>query len=102
MFAVVELGGKQYVVKTGDMIEVDRLQKSENETLEVSPLLVSDESGKTDVGTPTLAGRKVAFKVASHGRGEKVDVLRFKAKKHYWRHTGFRASLTTLQVTSVA
>jgi len=102
MFAVVEIGGNQYTVKVGDQITVDRLAAEQNKTIEVNPLLVSDESGKTSVGTPSLTSNKVSLKVVEHGKGEKIDVLRFKAKKHYWRNTGFRASQTTLEVTAIA
>ena len=102
MFAVVEIGGNQYTVKVGDLIEVDRLASEENKTIEVKPLLVSDEAGKTAVGTPLLDANKVSLKVVSHFKGDKVDVLRFKAKKHYWRATGFRPAVTKLEVLSIA
>ena len=102
MFAVVEIGGNQYTVKVGDQITVDRLAAEQNKSIEVHPLLVADEAGKTAVGTPVLASNKVSLKVIDHGKGEKIDVLRFKAKKHYWRSTGFRASQTTLEVTAIA
>lgn len=102
MFAVVEIGGHQFTVKVGDLVVVDRLAAEQNKTIEVNPLLVSDEAGKTSVGTPVLTSNKVSLKVVEHGKGEKVDVLRFKAKKHYWRASGFRASQTTLEVLSIA
>lgn len=102
MFAVVEIGGNQYTVKVGDQIEVDRLADEQNKTIEVSPLLVSDEAGKTSVGTPVLTSNKVSLKVVEHAKGDKIDVLRFKAKKHYWRATGFRAAITKLEVLSIA
>jgi large subunit ribosomal protein L21 len=103
MLAVVELGGKQYTVKVGESIDVDNQNIEAGNTLEVAALLLSNEDG-TDVkvGTPTVEGSKVTFKVVENFRDEKVRVFKMKSKKRYSRTKGFRASMTQLEVTSIA
>lgn len=103
MIAVIEIGGKQYIVSPESTITVDHQHLAEGETLEVSPLLVASEDGKdVKVGAPVVEGAKVALKVVSHQKGEKVRVFKIKSKKRYVRTRGFRPSETTLSVVSIA
>ena len=101
MIAVIETGGKQYIVKIGDFITVDRLDEAlDSHTF--TPLLIADETGGTRVGAPLLEGAKVVCRVAEHTRGDKVRVFKMKSKKHYHRTAGFRAAQTKLEVTSIS
>ena len=102
MIAVVEIGGNQYTVKKGDVIEVDNIN-TDKKTLTVAPLLVSDEAGEdTKIGTPILEENSVKFKIIEHKKGDKIKVFKMKAKKRYSRTRGFRPSLTVLEVSSIA
>ena len=101
MIAVIETGGKQYIVQKGDQILVDRID-TDKKTLSFSPLLVSDDVGKeTKIGTPTLDDHKVECKVIGEERGDKIRVFKMKAKKRYARTKGFRAALTRLEISSI-
>lgn len=103
MLAVIELGGNQFTVKQGDIIDVKKLNQEVWSTFSVEALLVSDEEGNsTKIGTPFVNGSKVEFKVLEQFKGEKVRVFKMKSKKRYMRNTGFRAQLTKLEVISVA
>ncbi len=103
MIAVIELGGNQFTVKKGDVIDVKKLDKEINANFSVEAMLVSDEEGKDlKVGTPTVAGSKVELKVVEQYKGEKVRVFKMKSKKRYSKNTGFRPHLTKLEVLSVA
>lgn len=87
MLAVIELGGNQFIVRQGDVIDVKKLDKEINETITTEALLVSDEEGKeTKVGTPTVEGSKVEFKVVDQFKGDKVRVFKMKSKKRYARN----------------
>ncbi len=100
MIAVIETGGKQYIVQKGDIIVVDRLDESlDSHTF--TPLLVAGDSG-TQVGAPHIAGATVECRVVEHTRGDKVRVFKMKSKKHYHRTRGFRAAQTKLEVTSIS
>lgn len=103
MLAVIELGGNQFTVKKGDIIDVKKIDKELNSTFSVEAMLTSDEEGNdTKVWTPFVAGSKVELKVLEQFKGKKVRVFKMKSKKRYMRNTGFRAQLTKLEVVSVA
>lgn len=103
MLAVVELGGNQFIVRQGDVIDVKKLAKEVGETVSVDAMLVSDEEGKdVKVGVPFVKGSKVELKVLEQFKDEKVRVFKMKAKKRYTRNLGFRASLTKLEVLTIA
>jgi large subunit ribosomal protein L21 len=103
MLAVIELGGNQFIVRQGDVIDVKKLDKEINETITTEALLVSDEEGKeTKVGTPTVEGSKVELKVVDQFKGDKVRVFKMKSKKRYARNKGFRPHLTKVEVLSIA
>lgn len=102
MLAVIELGGNQFTVKVGDVIDVKKQEGEVNATINTEALLISDEEGKNvKVGTPVVAGSKVELKVVEQFKGEKVRVFKMKSKKRYSRNLGFRPSLTKLEVVSI-
>ncbi len=103
MIAIVEIGGKQYTVKAGDVIDVDNRNEEVGAKISVSPLLVAKEDGSdVKVGAPVVEGAEVTLKVLENFRGKKVTVFKMKSKKRYSRTRGFRASLTKLEVVKVA
>ena len=100
--AVITTGGKQYLVKEGDSLRVEKLEVKEGESLSFDPLLVMDESGKdVKVGTPSVKGAKVAAKVTGQGRADKVTVIKFHAKTRYKRKAGHRQPFTALKIESI-
>lgn len=102
MFAIIETGGKQYRVRPGDTIEVDRLTAEPGTSIELGRvLMVASDDGKPRVGTPVVPGAVVRAEVLRQCRGEKIIVFRFKAKVRYRRTTGHRQSLTRLRVTDI-
>jgi len=103
MIAVVEIGGKQYTVEKDLSIVVDRQSAEVGATMSVPALLVASADGKTvKVGTPTVEGSSVSFKVDEHFKAEKIRVFKIKSKKRYMRTQGFRAYQTRLTVTAIA
>ena len=100
-FAVVKTGGKQYLVKEGAEITVDRMANKEKEKVDLETLMTFDEEGKSvDLGTPSLT-KKVQAEVVSHSRGDKIRVARFKAKVRYRKVRGFRPDVTTLKIVKI-
>ncbi len=103
MLAVVEIGGNQFMVQKGDIIDVKKQTTDEKKKMSVEALLLSDVDGKdVKIGTPMVAGSKVELKVLEHYKGEKVRVFKMKSKKRYSRNKGFRPHMTKLEVVSVA
>jgi large subunit ribosomal protein L21 len=95
-YAIISLGGKQYVVKEGESLLVDRLDREEGKTFQPDVLFLGGD------GAGTLAPTaRVTVKVVGHERGPKVRIGKYKPKSGYKRHTGFRASLTRIEVTGL-
>ena len=100
-YAVVKTGGKQYLVKEGDLITVDRLPNKEKEKIDLVTLAVFDTEGKAfELGNPFLT-KKVKAEIVMTGKGEKIRVARFKAKVRYRKVKGFRPQLTTLKIIKI-
>lgn len=103
MLAVVELGWNQFIVRSGDIIDVKKLDKNVWEKMLVDAMLLSDEEwNEIKIWTPFVEGSKVEFKVLEQFKDEKVRVFKMKAKKRYTRNLWFRASLTKLEVLKIA
>lgn len=101
-YAVIETGGKQYRVKAGDRITVERLEVESGSDITIDRVLLLGGDGSTRIGTPVVDGATVTAKVEDHGRGEKIVVFKFKAKKRYRRRTGHRQSQTYLTITGIS
>jgi large subunit ribosomal protein L21 len=101
MYAIVETGGKQYRVKPGDTIAVERLSGEPGEVLDLGRVLLLANVGETRVGSPALDSAIVRAEVVEHARGEKIVVFRYKSKVRYRRKTGHRQSLTRLRITDI-
>ncbi len=100
MYAVIRAGGKQHKVTTGDVIEVERV-KGGGETLEFTPLLVVDDKGKARTTKSDLTKARVTAKIIGESKGEKVDVLKYRNKTGYRRHSGHRQRYTTVQISAI-
>lgn len=101
MFAIIETGGKQYRVKPGDTIEVERLPGDPGSSMDFDRVLMVGGEGATRVGSPSVAGALVRAEVVGQKRGEKIIVFRFKSKVRYRRKTGHRQELTRLKITDI-
>ncbi len=101
-YAVIATGGKQYRVKVGDRIAVERLEAEAGADVTIDQVLLVGGNGETRIGAPVVDGASVTARVDEHGRGEKIIVFKFKAKKRYRRRTGHRQSLTRLTITDIS
>lgn len=103
MIAVLELGWNQFTVKVWDVIDVDNQDQEVWSVMKVNPLLVSDENGKsTKIGAPILTDMNVELKVLENFKDDKVKVFKMKSKKRYARTKWFRASMSKLEVLTIA
>src|ERR671939_224663 len=102
MYAIVETGGKQYRVKPGDTIAVERVAGEPGEVLDLGRvLLVAGDGSTARVGSPGVPGAVVRAEVVEHARGEKMVVSPYKSKVPYRRKTGHRQALTRLRITDI-
>ncbi|MEG0340502.1 MAG: 50S ribosomal protein L21, partial [Oscillospiraceae bacterium] len=81
MYAVIVTGGKQYRVEKGDTIYIEKLEAEADSVFNFDNILAVGEDGDVKFGTPTVAGAKVEGKIIKHGKGKKLNILTYRAKK---------------------
>jgi len=101
MYAIVKHGGHQLKVTQGAKITVNRLMGEVGSSVELTDVLLVNDGAKTTVGTPTVSGAKVSAKILAHSQGDKVIIFKKRRRQNSRRKNGFRASLTTLEITAV-
>lgn len=101
VFAVIKTGGKQYVVKPGDRIKVEKIEGNIGDTVEISEVLLVNKNGEVKIGTPTVEGAKVIASIVEQGRSPKIIVFKKKPKKGYKRKKGHRQYFTTLEIKEI-
>lgn len=100
MFAVIQTGGKQFRVTPGDVIYIEKINAKEEDKVSFDALLVSNDSG-VKIGTPIVDGVQVQGLVKKHGKGKKIIVFKYKAKKNYRRKKGHRQPYTRVEITAI-
>ena len=102
MYAIVEISGKQYKVQEGDIVFVDRLEElEEGKSTTFDKVLLVSDGNKVTVGTDTVKGAKVKATVVGHGKGKKIVVFKYKAKKHERKTRGHRQPYTKIQIEKI-
>lgn len=102
MFAVIKTGGKQYKVKEGEILKIEKVAGAAGDKIYFEVLLLADEDGKdVKIGKPTVAGAKVTADILEQGRARKVNVIKYKPKVRYRRKAGHRQMYTKVKVTSI-
>lgn len=97
MLAVIKTGGKQYIVKEGSRLKVEKLEAKEGDTIKLSEVLLAGEK----IGSPLVEGASVEAKVLKQARHDKIRVVKFKAKSRYTRTRGHRQHYTELLVEKI-
>lgn len=103
MFAVVKTGGKQYWVKPGDVLKVEKIEAEPSKIITLSDVvLASSDKGDVKVGDAELAGAVVSAEVLKHVRNRKVVVFKKTRRHNYRRKNGHRQAMTVLKITDIA
>jgi len=101
MYAVIKTGGKQYRVSPGDMLKVESLDAEVGSTINFEEIMMIANGEDITVGTPTIASAKVAALVIDHGRAKKVEIVKFRRRKHHQKRTGHRQNYTQVQIQNI-
>jgi large subunit ribosomal protein L21 len=102
MFAVFESGGKQHRVQEGDVVRLERIDGEAGASVTFDRVMLVGEGEDVTVGTPIVEGGSVKAEVVSQGRGDKVEVIKFKRRKNYHRKLGHRQSFTEVRITGIS
>ena len=100
MYAVIKHGGKQYKVKVGDILELDRIDAEPKSTIEINEVLLI-KGDETKIGTPTVENAKVIAEVINHGRGKKVIIFKKRRRKDSKKKRGFRRDFTRVKIKEI-
>lgn len=101
MYAVIRTGGKQYRVKEGDELNLERLEGEVGSAITFDDVLAKGEGANLEVGAPTLSGATVSAEIVRQARAKKVLVFKFKRRKNYKRTKGHRQYYTRVKITGI-
>lgn len=102
MNAVIKTGGKQYTVNSGDLVDVELLSGNPGDEIEFKEvLLLTDDRGGVQVGTPFVENAVVKAKIVEEKKGKKIVVFKFKRRKDYRNKNGHRQRYTTVEITDI-
>ena len=101
MKAVIVTGGKQYTVAEGDILFVEKLGVEAEEVIKFDQVLAVLDGENTKFGTPVVEGAAVEAKVIKNGKGKKIHILKYKAKKNEKKKIGHRQPFTKVQIVSI-
>ncbi len=102
MYAVFKTGGKQYRAAQGDVLKIEKLDLEAGASVSFDEVMMVGEGDNVKVGAPTVSGAKVSAKVLSQGRAEKVQILKFRRRKHHRKQMGHRQYFTEVEITAIS
>ena len=101
MYAVIKSGGKQHRVIEGETLKLEKLEIATGESFEFDEVLLTGSGADVKVGVPVLEGAKVKAEVLSHGRHDKIKIIKFNRRKHYRKQAGHRQWYTEVKITEI-
>lgn len=102
MYAVIKSGGKQYRVQEGQTLKLEKLEIPTGETIEFDEVLLVADGDNVTVGAPLVDGAKVAAEIVDHGRAKKINIIKFRRRKHSMKRQGHRQWFTEVKITGIS
>jgi large subunit ribosomal protein L21 len=102
MYAVIVTGGKQYRVMQGETLRVEKLEADVGAAVNFDQVLLLGEGDSIHVGAPHVAGASVAATIKSHGRADKIRIIKFRRRKHHQKQMGHRQYYTEIEITDIS
>ena len=101
MYAVIKTGGKQYRVSVGETLKVESLEAEAGNSVDFAEVLMVANGDSVTVGEPTVKGAKVSAEVIENGRGKKIEIIKFRRRKHHMKRQGHRQWYTEIKITGI-
>ncbi len=101
MYAVIKTGGKQYKVTQGDTLRIEKLTQAAGEKVEFDQILLIADADKSQIGEPFIDSAQVKAEVVAHGRGKKIEIIKFKRRKHHRKQMGHRQAYTEVKILDI-
>ena len=102
MYAVFVSGGKQHRVVEGEVLKLEKIEVGTGETVDFDKVLMVGQGADVKIGAPYISSGKVTAEVLSHGRADKVTIIKFKRRKHYRKQQGHRQWFTEVKITGIS
>ena len=102
MYAVITSGSKQYRVVEGQTLKLTKIAAEVGSNIDFNQVLLFANGDDIQVGAPFIDGRKVVATVVSHGRGKKIEIIKFRRRKHHMKRMGHRQDYTEVKITQIA
>ncbi len=102
MYAVIVSGGKQHRVQEGEILRLEKLEAATGDTIEFDQVLMVANGGDFTLGAPLISGAKVKAEILSHGRADKVTIIKFRRRKHSLKRQGHRQWYTDVKITGIS
>ena len=102
MYAVIKTGGKQYRVKTGDVLKLEQLPAEVGSTYDFVDVLMLTDGDNITCGTPLVAKAVVQAEIMTHGRHKKIHIIKFRRRKHHMKQMGHRQNYTQVKITAIS
>jgi len=102
MYVVIATGGKQYKVKEGDLIRVEQLIADKDGKVQFDKILLLTDGKNVTVGNPHIKGCIVSGEIAGQGRHKKIEIIKFRRRKHHMKHQGHRQNFTEVKITKIS
>ncbi|MBC7192208.1 50S ribosomal protein L21 [Marinobacter sp.] len=101
MYAVIVSGGKQHRVKEGETLKLEKLEVETGGTVEFDKVLLVADGDRVQVGAPVVDGARVTAEVIDHGRHDKIQIIKFRRRKHSMKRQGHRQWFTEVKITGI-
>ena len=101
MYAVIVSGGKQHRVTEGETLKLEKLEVETGSNVEFDRVLLIADGDNFKVGAPVVDGAKVTAEVVSHGRHDKIQIIKFRRRKHSMKRQGHRQWFTEVKITGI-
>lgn len=102
MYAVIESGGKQHRVSEGEVLKLEKIEAPTGESINFDKVLMVGAGADVQIGAPYIESGKVTAEVLSHGRADKVTIIKFKRRKHHRKQQGHRQWFTEVRITGIS
>ncbi|QCI26825.1 50S ribosomal protein L21 [Buchnera aphidicola (Thelaxes californica)] len=101
MYAVFTSGGKQYKVSEGSIIKIEKLNIRIGSTIKIKKILMINDETNKKIGTPFLKKSYIHAIIDEHGKSKKINIIKFKRRKHYKKKQGHRQLFTKIRITKI-
>lgn len=101
MYAILQSGGKQHLVRENEIIRIEKLKQPKGTIVQFNEIIMSADNKNINIGMPFLKNCIITAQIINHGCADKVHILKFRRRKHYRKHQGHRQWFTEIKITNI-